>query len=1205
MNFTSDQQSAIDIKNRQVLLSAAAGSGKTAVLIEHIYTLLIDSEINISLENLLVLSFTDKAATEMKSRLLKRLNDELVKTDDEKLINKLTEQISFINFANISTIHSFCRKIIKQNFHAVELDPSFKLSDTENTELLKQEAILEVLEQKYEEKEENFLKVVELFSNKVMDDKLIETLIRIYEFSMSYPFPRKWLTDVIKNYDINSDLNNNPFIIAYKKSLVDSMNNILKINDYIISELSENTEYEELFQSALSTKNLILDIINAINSDINKAYNILNNTDIKLLPTIKPSVQKNIVGFDKNFYTNIRECYKTSVRDGIIEIKTMFLYKPFDELLNDIKNQKEILEEIEDIILKFDDCFSLKKREKNLLDYDDLEHFAIKILVNENNEPTKIAKEYQKQFYEIMIDEFQDTNFVQETILNAILDTDKPYRNKYMVGDVKQSIYKFRNANPKIFIDNYNKFSTNIENKDVLINLSKNFRSRNGVISGTNYVFKKLMCKDFGGIEYDDNVKLNQGREQLSYDDDFISFLLLENKKNDEEIDEEITVEKQISKVSKHQKEAFIIANKINNIVNGNKPIYVEDKDENGEAIMRKVEYRDITILLRSFTNVDHYMNELKKLDIASIALNKTEYFYEIEIKTILAILTIIDNRTVDISLCSVLTSEIYDITPEEILTIKVDYNKPLYINLLNYIENNDNVLADKLKGFIKNLDNWKKVSSEKSIVELLWDIFNETNYLNIINASKKGERAYINLMILLEKAKQYEEINKKGLNNFLKYIEKSAKAKVQTEGSKAESSVNAVNIMTIHKSKGLEFKVVFLASQGSKFNTLDESKDVVFDNYLGIAFKYFDYNLRISYDTIFRKVIIEKMKKDRLEEDARLLYVAMTRATDKLFISGYLDYSESNINKYRTVALNNEESLVNYFNSAKCYLDLIMPTVIKHKDFQIFRDYINIDSVHNEDSQTSFEVSLIDDSLLNIDEIEHINLGEMIQDFSIENIDLSKLYESNKVEKTPINITISELKQLKLGKTFDRIYRKPSFMLDEVDRKFSGAEKGTILHKYLEYINKHSSISQLKELCEKLIKEDILTEDEAKTLNFNKIKMFLDSDLYTRINNSESVFKEKAFAVYIDKKNIYNDCDNNEKLLIHGVIDLYFYEEDYIVLVDYKTDFINEDNQDKLIDGYKIQMEIYKEAIEKAENKKVKNAYVYSFSKQEVLTII
>ncbi len=1192
MNFTDDQQKAIDIKERQVLLSAAAGSGKTAVLIEHIFKLLMDTELDITLDNLLVLTFTDKASKEMRDRLQGRLNKALDSAEDDESINKITEQISLLNFANISTIHSFCRKLIKQNFHVVGLDPSFRLSDEENTKLLMQESILEVLEEKYEKKEKDFLNVVELFSDKVMDNSLIETILKIYSFSMSNPFPEKWLDNVIKNYDvINGDLKTNPFIQILNDEIIDTYTQIVKSHDKVIETLGSVDSLADIQAIAESSKDNCINILEAVKKDIKNGYKVINTYSNDPLTSKRGNAE------NKDILKYAKDLYKNNVQARRKKIEEQYFYKPLEDLLEDIEKQKDVLIEIKDIIIKFEENFANKKREQNVLDYDDLEHFAIKILVDEEGVPTKIAKQYQEQFFEIMIDEFQDTNLVQETIINAMLKEDSPYKNKYMVGDLKQSIYKFRKADPKIFINNYDDFSSGRDDSNVLINLSKNFRSKKGVISGTNYIFESLMKKDFGGIDYNDDVKLNQGRSQSHFDDDFVSFMLLSNESLETESDNE--VDEEIQNLSKQQKEAKFVAKEIFEIVNRENPLQIEDS--NG---IRNVEYKDITILLRSLKNVEFYLEELSKYGITATALNQTDYFYQIEIKTMIAYLSIIDNRTLDISLVSVLTSEIYDISPDELLKIKTNSDLSFYENLINY-NPEDKVLKNKINKFIAHFEEFKKSNNERSLTELLWLIFSKTNYLNIVKASSKGNGAYHNLMVLLEKAREFENSNKRGLFNFIKYIDKSIKSKVKVDSLNSDASINSVNIMTIHKSKGLEFPVVFLCKQGVKFNDRDEKATVLLDDELGMSFKYLDDELKVRYDTIFSSIIKLKLKKERLEEEARLLYVAMTRATDKLYISGFYNKEKSFIERLEMICSENTPNLIDSFKNAKSYLDLMMPILITHSDFNDFRDSLGI-YYASKDSDVSFDVKLLNDSDIdsNLEESILNDCTELKNEAMF--IDISKLYESKEVVKVPININISEIKKIKMDSNLEKIYAKPKFIADSNSKILSGAQRGTIIHKFLENLDfkKDYNIEQLQEISNNLMERDILDNEEVSIINYDNILAFLNSDICNRIKNSDNVFVEKAFAFYIDRNKIFDD-NTSGVMLLHGVIDLYFYEGDEVVIVDYKTDYMSDENKASLISEYKLQLEIYRDAVEKAENKKVKNAYVYSFFKGELLEIL
>lgn len=1211
MNFTKDQQKAINTKNKQILLSAAAGSGKTAVLIEHIFNIITDEDINVCVDELLVLTFTKKASKEMSERLEKRLNLALLEEKDEEKIYNLTEQINLLKSANISTIHSFCRNVIKQNFHIIDIDPSFKQADEAEIILLKNEALMLLLEEEYEKNDETFLDVVEIFSDKVLDNGLLDIILNLYDFSMSNPFPKKWLNEVIETYDIKGkDINDLTFIKSLKQNIVSEYENILSTIELILEEIHFATPLVSIYDLIVGQKNDLLEVIDLVSDDISLVYNKIITMKNELLP--RTALKKEDKEMYEDLYKSIKEIYKTGVRDKRADIENKYFYKPFNEFIEDIVNQKQIVEKLVYLVNRFDEIFSSIKRDRNVIDFNDLEHLAIKILVDENNQPTEIAKEYQEKFYEIMVDEFQDTNMVQETILNSILNEKLPYKNKYMVGDVKQSIYKFRKADPQIFIDKYNSFSKNDDENNLLINLSKNFRSRKGVIDGTNYIFEKIMIEKFGGINYDENVKLHLGREQITFDDDFITFLLLEEDKKEEKEElenAENEVDKEVAEISKVQKEAILIANEIEKIMSDENHLMVE---ENGT--LRRVKLSDITILLRSFTNVDVIISELNKRNIDSVAKNKSDYFYQIEVKTILAILSVIDNRTVDISVATALTSKIYDLTPEELLIIRKSYgNEPLYYSAEKYADEHSDIISDKLNPFLEHIDKWKSLSHEKSITELLFIIYNDTNYLNIVLASSKGERAYGNLMLLVEKASEYEKSTMVGLFNFLNFIEKSAKSKVKIETANDSSELDAVNIMTIHSSKGLEFKVVFQSLTGKMLNQSDERRDFVLHDDVGVGFKYFDKNLRVRYDTLIRNVIIDKMTKERLYEEIRLLYVSLTRAVDKLYITGMPSYTKQSKIMYKEILSQEDVDVFKYISRAKNYFDFLLPALIRHRDFAPFREYLEMDSVFVDNSDTKFEVRIInvDDILNEGAEHEKVKILADLEEIDMSNIDISKIVDKKPAQKTEATITISEIKEIRLNKKFEKskIYNAPKFInKEENEVSFSGAEKGSILHKYLENIelNRNYTQSDLDELSEKLIKKDVLNSMEIDTINFQKVDKFLQSSLFERIKNSEKVYREKAFAIYINKSDIYGQhFENDEKLLLHGIIDLYFYEGDEVVLVDYKTDYTNDNNLSELKEEYKLQLSIYKMAIERAEHKKVKNAYVYSFFRDEIIEIL
>lgn len=1182
-NWTPNQLQAINKKGSNILVAAAAGSGKTTVLVERIINKIINEKIDI--DKLLIVTFTNAAASEMRQRILEALYTKI----DENPENKdLQRQIVLLNKANISTIHSFCLEVIKNYFYEIGVSSNFRIGDSLELELLKQETLEEVFENLYEEQSKEFIKLLNTYSTYRDDEPLKELILKIYNYSQSMPFPEEWINENVEKFNLKDKLD-----LDFSKTLWGEI-----LIEYFRDELASCIN--ELDKTAKKIRNEV---------DLDKCYLILLE-DIKNLENILKykswddiCINLNNLEFEawprktKNDTELKAECkeIRDSVKGRIKDLKEKIFISLSKEANEDLFDVYSLLKILEKVITQFSDKYRENKKEKNIIDFNDIEHFALKILVKKDEDetyvPTDIAKIYKEKFAEIAIDEYQDSNLVQEYILNTISNNN----NIFMVGDVKQSIYKFRQARPELFLEKYDKYilaedESNICTENTKIQLFQNFRSRKNILDITNIIFDNIMSKKLGDIEYDEKEFLNCGAKYDKPDENMdiagkVELDIIDlSEETEVGVDDPVDPEKQEETdreiLEKTEIEARFVAGRIKKLINSN--YYIFDKKQG----YRKVTYKDIVILLRTTANTALvYERELNKLELPVFSDSSSNYFETEEIQVILAVLKIIDNPNSDIPLVTVLRSEIGGFTDNELVEIRLASKNTTYYQALREIENSNepSKLKDKVISFLKMLETWRRSQEYLGLDELIWHIYESTNYYDIVNSRPNGEMKTANLKLLFEKAKDYEKASFKGLYNFINYIDKISKSSGDAGAAKLiGENDNVIRIMSIHKSKGLEFPVVFLCGTGKNFNTMDLKQNVLLHQDMGFGPKFIDYERKIKYDTLAKEAIKVKSQNEMLSEEMRLLYVALTRAKEKLIITGYdKDMQKSILQKSNVAKENNKLDIVS-IRKSKSYLDWLELVYLNNNLKDLLK--INLYNKDIEENETSKK------------EIKDDIWNRKIEKSKIEEINnllnwKYKYLESTKIEGKASVTDIAKGKKKELAE----ITKKPKFLNEKV--KLSRAEIGTLVHLVMQKLDfsKEYNKEEINELIQNLIAKDIITENEAKYIDTNKILEFTKSDLYKDLQNAKEVHKEKPFYIYLSSKEIYKN-DTDENILVQGIIDLYYInKEDKLILVDYKTDYVEKGSENELIDKYRGQLEIYMKALEQALNKKVEAVYIYS----------
>ena len=1211
MEWTKEQKQAIEEKGSNILVAAAAGSGKTAVLVERIIKKVLEDGIDI--DKLLVVTFTNAAAAEMRERVLDAIYKKL---DDNPNSEKLLRQITLLNKASICTIDSFCLDVVRNNFYELEnLSPNFRIADTTEIELLKQEVIEDLFERKYEEENEDFTKLIHTYTSYKDDTPLKDLILKIYNYIQSNPFPEKWLREKIEMFNIGEDLDKDFSKTIWGKVLLEEIKEDL-IDAITSLESARKLLYDNKdLEGYLKIIEADIDMLNNLKANLNNWDNAYEIN--KVLEFIKWSGER-IDAKEKEEAKNIRD----SVKDNL-KVLNNVLVCDSKTANRDIFDMYNILLKLENIILEFGEEFSKRKRDKNIVDFQDVEHFALKILIKEKEgkiEDTLVAKKYQEKYEEIAIDEYQDSNLVQEYILNSV----SRKNNIFMVGDVKQSIYKFRQAMPELFISKYKTYKNKEEKKEednFKIQLFKNFRSRENILYFTNLVFQDIMSDSLGDINYNEDEYLNLGadykesKENLNTEIDIIDLLEdeEENLKESYNENEENSEDERIEDV---ELEARFVANKIKELIDSKFQVWDRKKEK-----YRDISYKDIVILSRSTSNIASvYEQELLNLDLPVFSDSSQEYLESIEIETIMNLLRIIDNPMQDIPLVSVMRSYIGKFTDNDLVKIRLsDKYDNFYTCMEKAIVDADSELKEKMKSFFDNLDMWRKEQEYLSLDELIWKIYGDTGYYNYCGLMPNGVLRQANLKMLFQKAKEYESSNFKGLYNFINFIDKIKTSSGDMGSAKLiGENDDVVRIMSIHKSKGLEFPVVFLSSTGKQFNFNDLKEDVLLHQDMGIGAKYIDYDMQIKYDTLSKRAIKDKILTETLSEEMRILYVALTRAKEKLFITGIskdikkeLEKIEKNIERYEK-----QDNKINPILIKKCkkYLEWILYVYQYEKNF--CKDKINFNIYKKKELLTKFKK-------VDNEEIDVFNeLEEKSKEYKNDFSDIKKILEykyKNILDTTiPTKTSVTALKELSNKNDYEEknnnvkienkeigekeeqkeiSFKEPNFLKNGKEEKITASKKGSLIHLCLQKldINIDYDLGKITNLLDELQMKKIITSKEKEVINVNKVLEFTKSKIWEELKTAKKIEKEKPFYINIKAKDIYNK-ETDENILVQGIIDLYYIDKDNnINLVDYKTDYIENGNEIELVNKYKEQLYLYKKALEQVYKKEVKNTYIYS----------
>lgn len=1136
----------------------------------------------------------------MRERILEAIYK---KIEEDPLNERLQKQVTLLNKASICTIDSFCLDVIKNNFFEIDISPNFRIADTVEIQLLKQEVLEELFEIKYEEEDQDFIKLINTYTGYRDDTPLKELILKIYEYTQSNPFPEKWLNEKVEMFNLSDKMEEDFAKTIWGKLLLQEIEEELIDDIALLTNAKMNlAKYPELDKFERTIDNDI-DLLQDLKINLgswNTAY--VKSVSLQFM---KWPVDKKVTFEEKENAKQIRDNVKKKLKKKLDKI----LIFNSEEANRDIHDMYEVLQKLEKVINEFGEKFKDAKKCKNILDFNDIEHLALKIFLEEDEEGniqiTETAKRYKEKFVEIAIDEYQDSNLVQEYILTAIQNNN----NIFMVGDVKQSIYRFRQARPELFLSKYSKYKLK-ENQNsgdnLKIQLFKNFRSREGVLDFTNLIFENIMSNLLGDIEYDQEEFLNLGANYEEINQDLKAEINIIDIKDDNEAEEEKEEEQEEETkefIEGVEIEAKFVADRIEKIINSGYKVYDVKKAE-----FRNVTYKDIVILLRSTKDAAPiFEKELIKKNFPVFSDSSSEYLDSIEIQTIMAVLKIIDNPISDIPLVTCLRSPIGGFTDNDLVQIRLaDKYDNFYNTMLKAKLNVDKPLKEKIDAFLNKIEQWRKEQEYLALDELIWKIYTDTGYYNYVGLMPNGELRQANLKMLFERAKQYETASFKGLFNFIKFIEKLQLSSGDLGAAKLiGESENVIRIMSIHKSKGLEFPIVFLSNIGKQFNLMDLNNNILLHQDIGLGVKYIDYDRQIEYDTLSKAAIRSKLLTETLAEEMRILYVALTRAKEKLIITGVSKDSKKELKDIETIAntYKKENNKIHpiLVKKYKRYMDWIILVMLYNKEEFEKQATLNIynkkEILQNKEEEKQEEIDVID-----ILEKEEADLESKKQ---IQNL-LEYKYPYLTSTQIPTKTSVTKIKQMKLdlakqGTNQEQetqvTFAKPKFLKDSEDEVITSAQKGTLVHLCMQKLDekKEYSLKDIENLIQELQAKEIITELEAKAISPNKVYNFTKSAIWKELKLAKEVYKERPFYINIPAKDIYGE-DLEETVLVQGIIDLYYIDkDDNLILVDYKTDYVEEGKEQELVDKYKEQLKLYEQALEQALHKKVYKKYIYS----------
>ncbi len=1214
--FNEEQQQVIDLRDCNILVSAAAGSGKTTVLVERIIRRILDPVDPVNIDEMLVLTYTNAAAGEMRERIGRAINQAL---EADPHNEHLLKQVALIYNAQITTIDSFCLNILRNNFTEIGLEPGFRPASNSEIKFLEEEVLDDVVEELFEADDiEGLEAFLERFESKDSISKIRNSIKLVYDEVLKAPFVLDCIEERRSDYKVSSvaDLKQAEWFLTMFDTIrteLAEVNNMLEgFHDFILQYGPE--EYIKTYEA----DKLVIDGLCECN-DYDALRERVNN-----LEWVRIATAKGCDPVDKETAKGIRDSYKKIIKDEIQARLAMSA----EDILSLMSGTGQVVDTLLTIVERYYNRLGDAKRKKGIVTFADMEHMALQILLRKNEAgeyvPTQTALDYRKIYKEIMIDEYQDSNDTQELLLSAISTESEGIYNRFIVGDMKQSIYRFRNAKPELFKSKYDEYSKEEGSSLRRINLSKNYRSRTSVIECVNAIFEKMMDSDLGGIVYDADSRLYCAGDFVDTQENVAAELVLMEASSD-------------SEYNKREQEALLIAHKIKSLV-GNYLVMNDTRTD-----MRPCTYRDMVILLRSGAGYDEILRRIMEQEgVPAYITSKNGYFDAVEIVSILNYLAILDNPYVDIPMYGTLTGLFGEFTEDDIALLKIVrpessiYEAVRFCSEASNIESERNesidkerytLLLTKCQHFIDRYCQYRDKVPYTPIHKLIREILKDHNYMDNIISMPLGEQKAANVRMLLTKAESFEEDGFRGLFHFNRYIENIHRyGSDDGDAVTLDENADVVRIMTMHKSKGLEFPICILAGIDKEFNTSDSKGEIIFHDRLGMGLDYIDSKRRIKIKDIRKSYIAKQIKHDGLAEEIRVLYVAMTRAKEKMIMIACVNDIEKELEKSQVISLggNSSRSSLSLFERSGCknYLDMILKSRGDNDwngQLQLtVEDYSNVIKDEIEDTISSEELkkqylSYLSSDIIN-EEAEKM-IARITRKYPFEY--LSGLYHKTSVSElkmAAIHDAILNGSMEEVPDSFFKVHEPDEYIPDfarEEATEASGAARGTAYHRVMELIDyanvEYSNLTEeyILNMMKNCVDSGEIMEDELALVSIKKVKHFLESDLGKRMVNAAKnnrLYLEQPFVLGIPAKRLRDELPDDRTVMIQGIIDVFFEEDDGIVLMDYKTDHVKQAQE--LIDRYMTQIDYYDEAITRIREIKVKERLIYSFALEETIEL-
>ncbi|MFK2825838.1 helicase-exonuclease AddAB subunit AddA [Bacillus sp. B190/17] len=1222
--WTDDQWKAIAANGRDILVAAAAGSGKTAVLVERIIRKVIDKDHPINIDEMLVVTFTNAAAAEMRQRIGAALEKEM---ELDPSSNHLRRQLTLLNKASISTLHSFCLEVIRKYYYLIDIDPAFRIADEGELKLLWDEVLDDFFEEEYgRENNEEFYRLVDTFSNDRSDAELQTMMNTLYDFAQSHPRPDEWLDSLDQLYNVSGgieEMDSLPFMDSLKftvdLSLEAAERKLVECLD-MVQMPGGPVPREDMFAAELQ----MVRRLRAALPSWQKLYEEMQTVQFPRLKTYKGEE------YDPELAEQSK-VLRSEAKEVVSKLQDeYFSHKP-ESYLKNMGEMKETIAALARLVQRFTLKFQVAKREKGLVDFNDLEHFTLAILTGEENVPSEAALAYQQHFKEIYLDEYQDFNIVQESIIELLKSGEEESGNLFMVGDVKQSIYRFRQAEPNLFLSKYKRFSTKGQHSGLRIDLAQNFRSRAEVLSGTNFLFKQIMDEKIGEIEYDRQAELVKGASYPEHMPFPVETILIDQTDNSSD-------DPEMAEAAQSELEARWMAEKIKELVASRHPVY--DPKTKTE---RPIQYRDVVLLMRSMTWAGVIKEEFKQAGIPLHAKVSGGYFQAMEVAVMISLLKVIDNPYQDVPLASVLRSPIVRCTENELSIIRLAAKSGSYYEAVQAFaavrpEPQYEQLHEKISKFLEKLLGWRALGRQGALSTLIWQLYRDTHLYDFVGGMPGGKQRQANLRALYDRARQYEETSFRGLFRFLRFVERMEdRGDDLGEAGALSEQEDVVRLMTIHASKGLEFPVVFVAGLNRSFNMMDLRKNYLLDKELGIGVKYVHAEKRISYPSLPQLALKQKKRIELLAEEMRVLYVALTRAKEKLFLLGTVKEAEKELNRWTRARQQSNWLLDDEARAAATsYLNWIGPALTRHVDFTLTgTSHLAVPAALAE-HPSKWSVQVVPAAALQQTVIDPMGEGdswlEKVQSFTPipassefrEEIEKRMNWEYANKPATHLRSkqSVSDLKRMNdifnegagidISREYQRpIFRRPSFMQEKT---LSPAEAGTALHTVMQHVSleKQPEVEDIQRLLSELITRELLTAEQTAAVDPEKIAVFFQTDLGQALLQADRVHREIPFNMGVKADECYPEWEGPEEIIIvQGVIDCLIEKDEKLYLLDYKTDKITgrfpggmEQAGPILEKRYRVQINLYAQAIEQIWKRKVDKKFLFFFDGAHLLEV-